>query len=60
VGEYLDKWGIALRVGHHCAQPALNFFKVEATIRPSIALYNTRAEIDVFIKAMESISSNHI
>jgi cysteine desulfurase/selenocysteine lyase len=46
IGKALDREGIAVRAGHHCAQPSLRHFGVEATVRPSLALYNTRSEID--------------
>jgi cysteine desulfurase / selenocysteine lyase len=46
IGKALDREGIAVRAGHHCAQPSLRHFGVEATVRPSLAFYNTHAEID--------------
>lgn len=46
ISEFLDRQGIAVRVGHHCAQPSLHRFGLDSTIRPSIAFYNTYAEID--------------
>jgi cysteine desulfurase/selenocysteine lyase len=46
IGKALDREGIAVRAGHHCAQPSLRHFGVEATVRPSLAFYNTPAEID--------------
>jgi len=46
IGRRLDADGIAVRAGHHCAQPSLRHFGLEATVRPSLAFYNTRAEID--------------
>lgn len=46
VGRQLDAAGIAVRAGHHCAQPSLRRFGLEATVRPSLSIYNTRAEID--------------
>lgn len=46
VGKALDRAGIAVRVGHHCAQPSLRRFGLEATVRPSFSIYNTRDEID--------------
>ena len=49
VGQLLDKEGIAVRSGHHCAQPSLRRFGVEATVRPSFAFYNTLAEIDPMV-----------
>jgi cysteine desulfurase/selenocysteine lyase len=52
IGTLLDKQGIAVRTGHHCTQPLMNFFEIPGTIRASFAFYNTREEIDVFIKAL--------
>ena len=46
IGRALDREGIAVRAGHHCAQPSLRHFGLEATVRPSLAFYNTCAEID--------------
>ncbi len=54
-GRLLDLEGIALRPGHHCAQPALRRLGVEATIRPSFAFYNTHEEIDRFVEAIKKI-----
>jgi cysteine desulfurase / selenocysteine lyase len=54
-GRLLDLEGIALRAGHHCAQPALRRLGVEATIRPSFAFYNTHEEIDRFVEAIKKI-----
>jgi cysteine desulfurase/selenocysteine lyase len=53
----LNKEGIAVRSGHHCAQPILRRFGVETTVRPSLALYNTYAEIDVLQQALLRLSS---
>src|SRR5208283_4355075 len=52
VGKLLDQEGIAVRAGHHCAQPSLRRYGLEATVRPSFALYNTRAEIDRLASAV--------
>jgi cysteine desulfurase/selenocysteine lyase len=52
VGFILDKQGIAVRTGHHCAQPVMDFFKVSGTIRASFAFYNTIEEIDSMIAAI--------
>jgi len=46
VGKLLDLEGVAVRAGHHCPQPSLRRMVVEKTVRPSISLYNTRAEIE--------------
>lgn len=53
MGTLLDKQGIAVRTGHHCTQPLMDFFKIPGTVRASFAFYNTREEIDTFIKAVE-------
>ena len=53
VGTLLDKQGIAVRTGHHCTQPLMDFFQIPGTIRASFAMYNTFEEIDVFITALE-------
>ncbi|MDR0798659.1 MAG: aminotransferase class V-fold PLP-dependent enzyme, partial [Dysgonamonadaceae bacterium] len=55
VGKLLDGEGIALRAGHHCAQPALRRMGVEATVRPSFAFYNTIEEIDRLTEAVRKI-----
>ncbi|HEY0268565.1 MAG TPA: family 2A encapsulin nanocompartment cargo protein cysteine desulfurase [Methyloradius sp.] len=57
VGAALNKEGIAVRSGHHCAQPILRRFGVETTVRPSLALYNTYAEIDVLQQALLRLAS---
>ncbi|MBI80032.1 MAG: cysteine desulfurase [Pseudomonadota bacterium] len=52
IGTIIDKEGVAIRTGHHCAMPIMEFFKIPATARVSIAHYNTKEEIDVFINAL--------
>ena len=52
VGTALDQAGIAVRVGHHCAQPLMEIFEVPATVRASFSLYNTPAEIDALAAAL--------
>ena len=52
VGTILDKMGIAVRTGHHCAQPIMDFYKIPGTIRASFMFYNTKEEIDTFISAL--------
>ncbi|MBY0522687.1 MAG: cysteine desulfurase [Gemmataceae bacterium] len=52
IGRYLDHEGIAVRAGHHCAQPTMRRFGVESTVRPSLAFYNTHAEIDTLVTAL--------
>ena len=56
VGKALNAEGIAVRAGHHCAQPILRRLGLEATVRPSFAFYNTFDEIDVFINAVRRIA----
>ena len=51
LGTLLDKQGIAVRTGHHCTQPLMDFFKIPGTVRASFAFYNTKEEIDIFIAA---------
>jgi cysteine desulfurase/selenocysteine lyase len=53
IGTILDQLGIAVRTGHHCTQPLMQFYGVPGTIRASFAFYNTRQEIDEFIKGLE-------
>jgi cysteine desulfurase/selenocysteine lyase len=56
VGRALDREGIAVRTGHHCAQPILRRFGVETTVRPSLAFYNTFDEIDCLVKVVRSLA----
>ena len=53
IGSILDKLGIAVRTGHHCAQPIMEFYKIPGTVRASFAFYNTKEEIDVFVKGLQ-------
>ena len=55
LGTLIDHFGIALRTGHHCAMPVMQFFNVPATARASFGLYNTMAEIDVLASAIKRI-----
>ncbi len=55
IGTILDRQGIAIRAGHHCAQPVMDRFQIPATARASLALYNTREEIDVLAKAIHKV-----
>jgi len=57
VGAALDREGIAVRAGHHCAQPAVRCFGVENTVRPSLALYNTKGDVDALVDALDRIAS---
>lgn len=53
LGTLLDKMGIAVRTGHHCAQPVMDFFKIPGTVRASLAFYNTFEEIDSFVEGVK-------
>lgn len=55
IGTLLDKMGIAVRTGHHCAEPLMHVMGVEGTVRASFAFYNTKEEIDLLIKGLERI-----
>ena len=55
VGTILDQEGIAIRAGHHCAQPVMKHFGVPATARASFAFYNTKAEVDSLAAAVEKV-----
>jgi cysteine desulfurase/selenocysteine lyase len=55
IGTLLDKFGIAVRTGHHCTQPLMNFFNVPGTTRMSFGIYNTTQEIDYFFQALEKV-----
>ncbi|HXY57217.1 MAG TPA: family 2A encapsulin nanocompartment cargo protein cysteine desulfurase [Methylocystis sp.] len=57
VGKALDREGIAVRAGHHCAQPILRRFGLEATVRPSLAFYNTCADVDALVAALMRLQS---
>lgn len=52
IGTILDRFGVAVRVGHHCAQPVMQFFRVPATARASFSFYNTRSEVDALVDAL--------
>ncbi len=53
IGAIIDKMGIAVRTGHHCAQPIMNYFEISGTVRASFAFYNTKEEIDRMIEALK-------
>ena len=57
IGEALDREGIAVRTGHHCAQPIVRHYGHESTVRASLALYNTRADIDALIAALRHLAT---
>jgi cysteine desulfurase/selenocysteine lyase len=56
VGTILDQQGIAIRTGHHCAQPVMDFFHLPATARASLAFYNTREEIDALVAGIQKVA----
>ncbi|MGH7489902.1 MAG: aminotransferase class V-fold PLP-dependent enzyme, partial [bacterium] len=53
LGTIVDQEGVAIRAGHHCAQPVMDFYRVPATARASLAFYNTREEIDSLAAAID-------
>jgi cysteine desulfurase/selenocysteine lyase len=55
IGTILDQEGIAVRTGHHCAQPVMQFFGIPATTRASFALYNTVAEVDALMRGITKV-----
>lgn len=56
-GTMLDQLGIAVRTGHHCAQPVMQHFNIEGTIRASFAIYNTKEEVDIFIAGVKRVAT---
>jgi len=56
IGRALNQQGIAVRSGHHCAQPILRRFGLEATVRPSLAFYNTCEEIDTLVAVVQQLA----
>ncbi len=56
VGSRLDSYGIAVRTGHHCAQPVLRYFGYESSVRPTIALYNSPDDIDALVKILKTFA----
>ena len=55
IGTILDREGVAVRVGHHCAQPVMEHFGVAATVRASFGLYNTREDADALVSALGTV-----
>ena len=55
VGTLLDVHGVAVRTGHHCAQPALRHFGLPGTTRASFGLYNNKGEVDAFVEALQAV-----
>ena len=56
VGTIVDQEGVAIRTGHHCTQPVMDFFGVPATARASFAFYNTRADVDALVSAVQKVT----
>ncbi len=57
IGTLLDKMGIAVRTGHHCAQPIMDFYRIPGTVRASFSFYNTKGEVERFIEALKKAKS---
>jgi cysteine desulfurase/selenocysteine lyase len=55
IGTILDSEGIAVRTGHHCAQPVMQRFSIPATVRASFGLYNTREEVDALVRGVHKV-----
>jgi cysteine desulfurase/selenocysteine lyase len=55
IGTVVDQEGVAIRTGHHCAQPLMQRLGIPATARASLALYNTREEIDALVAALQKV-----
>ena len=55
IGTILDQEGIAIRTGHHCSQPVMQHFGIEATARASFAVYNTKEEVDRLVRGIEKV-----
>jgi len=53
VGVLLDRQGVAVRTGHHCAEPLIDYLQVPGTVRASVAMYNTKEDIDAFVAALK-------
>jgi len=58
IARHLDQHGIAVRAAHHCAQPAHRHFGIESSVRPSLAFYNTREEVDALVRALRPLGRN--
>ena len=56
VGQRLDSYGIAVRTGHHCAQPVLRHFGYESTVRPTLGIYNSESDIDALVRALRTFA----
>ena len=55
IATIIDREGVAVRAGHHCAQPVMDRYDIAATIRASIGMYNTREEIDLLVAGLERV-----
>jgi len=55
MGMFLDKMGFAVRTGHHCAEPIMEHYKIPGTVRMSLAFYNTKEEVDLFVEAVKKV-----
>jgi cysteine desulfurase/selenocysteine lyase len=55
IGTILDKYGIAIRTGHHCAQPIMEFYGIPATARASLGMYNTREDIEALLWGLRKV-----
>ena len=55
MGTLLDRLGIAVRTGHHCAQPLVDRLGIQGTVRASFALYNTREEVDALVEGLKRV-----
>jgi len=53
IGSILDKLGVAVRTGHHCAQPIMDFYGIPGTVRASFSFYNTKEEVDVLVNSVK-------
>jgi cysteine desulfurase/selenocysteine lyase len=53
IGVIVDKLGVAVRTGHHCTQPIMDFYGIPGTVRASFSFYNTKEEIDILIEAVK-------
>ena len=57
LGTIIDKMGVAVRTGHHCAEPVMTRFGIPGTVRASFAVYNTLEEVEVLVKAVEKAAN---
>ena len=57
VASALDREGMAVRAGHHCAQPMLRRYRLESAVRPSLAMYNTGGEVDLLVSALRLLAA---